>query len=281
MLSNATPLPSKFRLSAIALLSLLILPAIGFAQLVDPAIWSEQVGLNADNASDGGLGNDDAVPEPQSASLSGSSYSIDGSVSFNSPGAPNATADMSASYTSGLSSFLGGSVTCQIIFSFRVVETSPPPITLQNVRVDITASGTADAGGDSDLFSNALATFVVGTPAQPTMVDLSATASNSGGVLSDSFNETNQIILGPSGGANVTMTVQATIAPEVLVSGTSATATAFVDPIIVMADELIVGGGGANYRDHYVIEFVDGYWALGSTPVQPTTWGKIKSLYGN
>ena len=281
MLSNATPLPRKFGLFVIAFFSLLILPATGSAQLIDPATWVENVSLDADASVGSASGSDDALPEPLIPGLGGPGYDIDGSVTFNSPGAPNTTAAMSASYTSGLSSFLGGAAHCEINFSFRVVETSPPPFTLANVRVDITASGTADAGGDSELFANVSAIFIVGTPAQPTLVNLCAEANNND-FPSSSFNETNQIILGPTGGANVTMIATASINGEVLVSGTSATATAFVDPVIVISDDLIVGGNGAKYSDHYAIEFADGYWALGMpTPVEHTTWGKIKRLYAN
>jgi hypothetical protein len=270
----------RLGLSAVVLLALLV-PAMGSAQLSD-AVWSEAVSLNADLDGNDGTGIDPFVFEPQSTSLSGSSYSIDGSISFASPGPPNATATISASYQSGLSSFLGGSSSCQILFQFTVFETSPPPVSVATVPVDISATGTADAGGDTPFYADADVIFTVATISQPDLVRWTASANNGQGPTSDSFNETTEIDFGPGVSVDVRMIASCELYSQTgLQPGTSASSTAYVDPVFTIADELIVGGGGASYRDHYDIGLSPGYWALGSTPAAPTTWGKIKKLYTN
>lgn len=43
----------------------------------------------------------------------------------------------------------------------------------------------------------------------------------------------------------------------------------------------IIPGTTDNFRDFYEVEFSPGYWALGfPTATTPTSWGRIKSLYG-
>jgi len=58
-------------------------------------------------------------------------------------------------------------------------------------------------------------------------------------------------------------------------------ATATLLATITMSPGLIPGTD-FKYSDYYRIEYSPGYWALGEpTPVAPTTWGRIKSLYSN
>ena len=77
---------------------------------------------------------------------------------------------------------------------------------------------------------------------------------------------------------NASLIAQASITAFGVDAG-GASASAFVDPIIEVADETIPGTSD-SYRDHFDIEFGNGYYALGDpTPVEPATWGRIKSLY--
>jgi hypothetical protein len=276
--SNPASCTLSLFLSAVVLLSLLLVPTTGSAQLSD-VVWSETAYVHADNTSDEKAGVDTDAPEPLSAMLTGSSYSIDGSVSFASPGPPNSTTTMNASYVSGLAEFLGGAAACQILFQFTVSEISSPPVSINTVPVTISATGSAEAGGDSQLYAEGEVIFSVGPVSEP-LIWWTAVADNSQGQASDFFDETTQIELAPGASVNVNMANASELYPQgALQPGTSANCTAYVDPVFTIADELIPGGGGATYGDHYEVQVSPGFWALGQVPVEPTSWGRIKRLF--
>ena len=87
-------------------------------------------------------------------------------------------------------------------------------------------------------------------------------------------------MLAPDEVVNGSISVSANIWPNEMQAGSSSSSTGWVDPIVSIANQTIPESS-ANYRDHYEIEYAPGYWALGSTPVQETTWGRIKQLYAN
>ena len=247
------------------------------AQLAD-VTWVESAFVNADAANDGQAGSDDAMPEPQNAALGGTGYTISGSVSFTSPGPPNATSAISGGYQSGLS-FLGGTSYCRIDFELAVRQTSAPPVPAGMIPVRVIANGTADATGDAALFAVANAAFDLATQSGPLLGE-QALADNSAGTGSDAFNVNTVVQIATDVVAFGSLTASANISAEVLQGGTSGSATAFVDPIIEVDDQMIPGSS-ASYRDHYEVEFAAGWFALGPAPTKETTWGKIKRLYAN
>jgi hypothetical protein len=166
-----------------------------------------------------------------------------------------------------------------INYQFAVRETSSPPVSVSTVPVNVQVQGTADADGDGALFAQASAGANFWSLVQGTMDVWQVSADNSQGQASDSFNESVQYMLEPDEVVNGGLQVSANINPKKMQNNTSSSSIGWADPIIEIADETIPGGGGATYRDHYEIEFANGYWALGSIPVQDTTWGKIKRLY--
>jgi len=58
-------------------------------------------------------------------------------------------------------------------------------------------------------------------------------------------------------------------------------ATASVGPAFEITGDFIPGTE-SQYRDFFEIEYSPGYWALrDTTPVAPTTWGKLKAFYSH
>ena len=244
------------------------------AQLSDAA-WNETLTLTTNLGTDYYPGVDPAVPEPQVGSLSGTNYGADGSVTFGS-GPPNVTSSANATYTSGIT-YLGVTSYCRIDFQFAVRQTSAPPVAVTTVPVNVTVQGTVGVAGG--IFASAFSTVNLATFQGP-IASWAAGVDNSAGTATDGFNETVQIDLAPDLVVDGDMTADAGIAGEVLVTGTFATASSWVDPVIAVADETIPGSSD-SYRDHYEIEFSPGYYALDQSPVERTTWGKIKRLYGD
>ena len=268
-------LPSIFTLCVVTLM-FVVSPALG--QLTNVQ-WNESLNLDAvPDENDNQVGISSSTPEPLSGSLSGPGYSLSGSVSFASPGAPNATSQVSGSYSSGLQ-FLGGSAYCRIDFQFGVVMTSTPPVVVVDVPVDVEIQGRVEVSGNGDIFANAFSSVNFGTTVGP-LGAWSAVVANSSGPDTASFDERDlRFLVAQASVVFGDMTASASISAEVLVPDSGTFAFAWVDPVIEVADELIPGGGGATYRDHFEIEFADGYWALGQAPNRNTTWGRIKQLY--
>ena len=279
MSKNITP-PALLIVAGILLvISILVLPVPGHAQLV-PTAWNESLSFGADQQSDSHAGVDPDNPEPQSGSLSGSSWNLDGSITFGPAGPPQATSTINGSYNSGLSGFLGGTAYVRIDFEWAVRQTSTPPVSVSLVPVKVEADGKAEADGDAAMFAVADADFNIATISGPLM-SLEAIVDNSSGSAVDSFEVDTTIMLAPDVVVFGDLTASANIAAEVLQGGTSSSATAFIDPVFEVSDELIPGTS-SSYKDFFEVEFGAGYFALGNpTPVKTTTWGKIKSLYGN
>lgn len=256
-------------------LVLVMLPGSARAQLATTT-WLEGLNLNADSQTNSKGNTDPKLPEEFSGSLQGDDYSVEGSVSFGPPGPPQATCTVTASYQSGLSSFLGGNATVLINFQFAVREIEPPPIAVTEVPVNVAAVGNADVGQGSELYSIATVAFTLST-SSGILADYSAFATNDPGPLSAMFDATDQLMLMPDMGVTGTLSAGATIAQQGLQSNTTGSVTAFVDPVIEVADVVIPGTGNRTYGEFFEVEFGPGYLAL--TPVVPATWGKIKRLY--
>ena len=239
--------------------------------------WEESLSFDlAPDSSYYETGETNVVPEPLSASFDGLTYSYSGSISFTSPGTPNVTCEVSGDYQTGLTTF-GGTAFGRIEFQFRVQQTSPPPVSVGMVPVVVMASGSVQATGNGDLYASGASVFTVSTSLGPILND-AAFAENTGGSSSDSFFLNQQLALMPGEVVTTVMAATATFASFTIQDNMFATAFAYIDPVIEVADETIPGSG-ASYRDHYHVEFGSGYDALGSTPVRETTWGRIKGLY--
>jgi len=256
----------------------LLAPSTGHAQL-SATMWNESLSLDADATSGGQPGADSELPEPLSDNLSGSQYSIDGSVSFGPPGPPQATSTVSGSYTSGLNNFLGGNAYVRIDFTFQVRQTSSPPVSVSAVPITVHAAGSVNATGDAAMFANASSSFELFTSQGP-LVSYDVMASNGTGGSSDSFNEMFQTTLAPDLTVSGAMTASANVGAEGLQPNIQGSATAFIDPVIEVVDD-VIPGTGSSYRDYFDIEFGSGYFALDTVPVEPATWGQIKTRYGN
>ena len=189
------------------------------------------------------------------------------------------TASIVADYGSGDLLDLSGTLIGFVNFQFAVREKSSPPVTVDTVPVNVYGVGTADTDGDAELYASASAGLSFWSLVQGTIEVWQVSVNNMEGPASESHTQDSQYLLEPDEVVNGGITVSAVVNPSTMQPGTSSSSMGWVDPIIEVADEAIPGGGGSTYRDHYEIEFAPGYWALGTMPVQETTWGRIKQLY--
>jgi hypothetical protein len=246
---------------------------------LENASWLESVALTSSDSSLSRDGVDDAVPEPLTASVTGVGYSQDGQVVFPQRGAPNVAVTLGAQHESGLA-LIGSLVGCRINFQFRVLESAIPPVPVTAVPVHIHAQGTADAAGDSTLRAASFSRFTLISTALLVSWDVSADNVGGGAPPSDAFDNDDQLELAPDEVVSGEIFVDASVGAESPPAGTASSAQATFDPAIEVAD-MTIPGTSAAFRDYFTVEFSPGYFALGQTPVEQTTWGKIKRLYRN
>jgi hypothetical protein len=242
------------------------------AQLTD-VTWIETIDFQADGISESQIGLDDSAPENINATLVDVGYGLSGSVSHVYQAAPNAKSEIVGSYTSGLNALSGN---CRGSVSFKIVvrETSAPPVSVSAIPVQVVASGSAMVTGDGSLPASADAFFRLKDEGGPLITD-HASVNNEHGAANASF-ELDQIVeiaadvvIDGSFSAFVAIT---TGNPQ---GGSSSSGTAEVDPLFEIVDQLIPGSS-ASYRDHYKVEFANGWYAL---PTKETSWGEIKAKY--
>ena len=158
-------------------------------------------------------------------------------------------------------------------------------VSVMSVPVTIQAQGTATTEG-SPSFCDPICFYDVAATAQSTIrlgesgsiLNLTVT-STLGSVMPSAFDTTFTYALAPGAIVDGSLEAIAHIGVELGAVEDFAKATAFIDPQFVVSDELIPGTS-SKYSDYYEIEYGPGYWALGNpSPVNTTTWGKIKALY--
>jgi hypothetical protein len=250
------------------------LPSRASCQLRDVE-WKEAVTLGSQLGSVTHEGADPARPEPQNWIVGANGYALSGSVTFD-VGPPNTRTHIEGDNQSTYSDMAGQAVST-IVFEFVVRETSPPPVAVSQVPVTAVLRGGASAGGDAVLYANGFASADLSTP-RGSIGFWSTEVDNGSGPVSKEFNETVRYELSPHVIVTGTLTARSRMATDIRVTLTAASASAWVDPVIAIADETIPGTA-LSYRDHYQIETAPGYWALDTVPVRTTTWGKIKRLY--
>ena len=255
----------------LALVVCLATSSVATAQL-SPAQWAESMTLSAGFSQRVWYGSDPSSPEAHSEEFG----TLKGILEYGSAGRPEIIAKESASGTSsGYSGTTHGALTTE----FRVVETSAPPMSLTYVPITVTAEGYVESAGSGcvDFYvcnqARAIVHFGVWT---------------SGATYEDST----ESWVGARENINLTKVVPAlvnrvftmNITANAYVSkvfGSTVSATADISCAVAVSSDLIPGTE-SRYSDFFQIEYSPGYWALGNpTPVAPTTWGKIKSLYSN
>jgi hypothetical protein len=251
-----------------------LFPPEALCQLHDVE-WKEAVTLGSQLGTVTYEGADAVRPEPQDAVVGANGYVLSGSVTFD-PGPPNTRTSIEGDNTGTFFDMVGQAVST-IVFEFVVRETSPPPAAVSRVPVTAVLRGGATAGGDAALFASGFASADLSTP-RGSVGYWSTEVDNAGGPASREFNETVRHELSPHVIVTGTLTARSRMATDIRERRTTASASAWVDPVIAIADETIPGTA-VNYRDHFQIETAPGYWALDTVPARTTTWGKIKRLY--
>ena len=260
-----------------AALLFLPLPSVARAQL-QPTTWTETATSVTNTLTDDDNGSDDALPENLSTGLNGSTWTLASSVTYPPSGPPQVTVTAQGSYTSGSLTYFLTSASSSVAFEIQVKQTNSPPVAVSMVPVTITTQGSVGVSGNVQMYPYANASVVVYQNA--TFLVNEMIYASLGGPTSDSFNVTNTAMFPPGAPLSGTMQVIANVAAEGSpTAGTSAIATAMVDPAFAVADQ-IIPGTSSSYRDYFEIEYGAGFWELNNTPVEhTTTWGRIKRMY--
>lgn len=241
------------------LLLLLHAPPI-LAQPLAPATFFEQIrgGSVCDNFVDGGAS--DALPEgigdiiSGACSLGPSTYSV-GMDAITAAGTgpgpqvtpPLARVDGSAT-AGGMNIAVGGDAIASVSYEVRITEAVSPPGSGQLVPIDITSIGFAEISG-----SGATATAVLSTSGG-LVFNSSAFASSTFGPTTDGFNVSRTFNLSPGTRFRVALRSEGQIS---LSTPTAGGFTAFVDPVIEIADVLFPGTN-QSFREFYTVEFSPG-----------------------
>lgn len=262
---------------ALALGIPVLVPALAAAQL-QATQWFETLSVQANNANDTVLGSMVAQPEALETSVIDGGAGSSSQVTFGSPGPPSGTATVSA-FAELNETDLTAVANITINFFFRVVQTATPPVSVTDVPISVTATGSVEAGGSAHIMAQCLSDVTI-LRNQVVILDVSAAADNnpvSGAPTEAAFDETAVANVPVGSVMSGALIAQASIGGFDVDPG-SASATAYVDPVIEVSPGLIPGTS-ESYRDYFDIEFGPGYFALGETPVQPTTWGDLKARY--
>jgi hypothetical protein len=254
-------------------------PSLVSAQLFSTT-WDEAVTLTADTEEESTLGLDSSLPQPLSGALSGTDYSVDGSIAFAPSGPPRATANLSGSYTSGVSSTLEGNALVHIVYHFQVREIAAPPVAIVGpIPVTVDAWGHVDVTGEPIMLARAYSRFSLYSPTDQLALR-EIEVWNLSALRSRNFHES--VDLKTVAGVPFSVALTSIAAVELLdpESISQGTATASVDPAVIEIGEGTIPGTSESFRDYYEIEFGPGYWALDPAPVEPVTWGQLKTRYG-
>lgn len=277
----------------------IIWPILSAAQTpqLEPTTWMESFSLVAADSITGVSGEDHLAPDEISDSVSKDGASGSASVTYHlgmypdpcTPamgGGPRGLVEAAGSIAPGSPVDVLAGFTIDFQFRPRMIAT--PPVTVTEVPISVSTCGSVSAGGDSVVFALAFSSIVVvhqvqGQPAN-FLANVVINASNrpTGGFPpTASFNFTvfeNFPVDAILDGTMVTSV--AVRSPSDPSASGSATADAFVDPLIEITD-LLIPNTSERYRDYFDIEFSAGYFALGdpTTPTLPQTWGGLKTRY--
>jgi len=259
------------------------------AQLLGQTTWYEKISLLVDSTVQLTTGMDLAAPDAIDDSLTTSGWGASGYLSFGPPGPPDLTAHAYAQRSDG------GPVDAAIaeskgyvVFQFVVRRTLAPPVSVSLIPVTIEAHGNTFIRGD--VVCDSLGCLVAGQPvasaqititrSNTTLVDRTITSDSSTPndrslILAEDHDTPVDVVV------NGRIEVHSTVQMQQLDLNEWGGATATITPDFYVSSEFIPGTY-SKYSDYYHLEYSPGYWALGNpTPVQTTTWGKIKSLYSN
>ena len=256
----------------------LLFAAAASAQLT-PATWIETVILGAGDVTQEWDGQNDALPEPLLYTLPSVGSLIEGDLTFGPTGPPF----ISALAKQSMSNYGGGEATSRgrVTFQLRLIEKSAPPVVVDYVPLRIGVQGSVVVSGNCSQFCIGSAGAAIVLMNGDIEVLRKTASANMHGDLGPILLDSNQSIsLHPQTVLTGSVIVQAYVggAP---IPGMRAEATAFAGPAFEITSAFIAGTE-SQYRDFFEIEYSPGYWALGNpTPVTPTTWGRIKSLYSD
>ena len=246
--------------------TMFVLAPVASAQLSDTQ-WQEATQVQRDNQSDVDAGAPFA-PVNTSSSLQG----VSATVAYpDTPSPPSVTSTVSGSANGDVViAWAFASVT----FQFQLNEIMAPVVSITSVPMSVTAMGTASATGTVEFSATARASLDLFSQMIGSLVMLEADGTSF-------FDETVAFAIDPDEVVTGVILASAQITTGDLGATDNASAEAFVDPIFVVSSD-IIPGTSTRYDEVYEVEFSPGYWALGNpTPVEPSTWGRIKQLYTN
>jgi len=264
-------------------------PALAHAQWI-PTDWEERVILIVGTKTQPSYGQDPLAPEPLQDTESNLGCTLDGKLSYGPPGAPSMLGHTqgqqvtSNAHVTPVTATAAGSVTFQV----RVTQKATPPVPVNVVPITIYAHGSVRNEGSpptgcSGYFcqhfvkANGSVSLVINSDTQQ-FLNHSIVAGYLGANLS--FNEAVIHDIPPNVMLQGEMNVSSMVDMQNADIGMLAICNTAVSFQFVLADAHIPGTQ-VWFSDYFKIEYSPGYWALDATPVQPTTWGRIKTLYSN
>jgi hypothetical protein len=252
-----------------------LLTAPASAQL-QPTSWTELVGFFICLSDPRWLGQDPASPEPLLQSVTATNYSLETDLTFGPPGPPFVTAHSEGTLSAYLYCAFQNRATAQgtVTFQLRIIEKAPPPVVVESVPMMISIHGSVVTAANS--YGDAVASVAIMNGNTEVFRKLSeaSTGGNPGPIPLDA---TKTVSMQPGVVLDGSISVLSVVALYTLGTGIGATASAGSD-FEITSD--VIPGTNYLYRNFFDIEYSPGYWALGNpTPVQTSTWGKIKSQY--
>jgi len=267
------------------------------AQLA-PAIWDEQITLRVPNLYSWSfefIGLDPSLPESYVDSLSGAGCSTAAALSYGPPGPPSLSVHAEAHHYTGDLNNLGSRearsiANERVTFNARVRQVGTPPVPVSTVpvvtkyRINSRIRGSTGSCTQTqcplDAAVMAQAVLLVYSEENGQFVNRNLIAQN---YMVDMDGSPDLVNFEVPPGEILYASLQAlvTVAVEHTDPGSWGEANASVQAQLEVSPNPIPGTM-AKYSDYFQMEYSPGYSALeNSTPVIPTTWGKLKTIYSS
>ena len=232
-----------------------------------PTEWTEYIRLDWGYTYQEWRGQDTYFPEPLAHSISYSPCtSVEGDLTFGPPGPPLVIAQSQVSApTCFLEGLYRAITSCYVTFNLRIVEKATPPVAVESVPLMI---GIKSSLAASAQFSGGTAWLNIDNAGTRVFEKRSDGGYDTGPIEVDS---TATVSIQPGAVLTGSMWVSA--------GSVAGVTTGSVGCDFEIASD-VIPGTEYQYRDFFEIEYSSDYWALGNpTPVQTSTWGKIKGQY--
>jgi hypothetical protein len=273
----------------------LLFPGVASTQTLSQTKWREYITLTGNDDVHETWGSDLYAPESLSDSLKFYIWGSSGSLSYGPPGPPEFTVhaygkmDTAPSATGAMAPHAIYPIAVargHVEFEFAVRAIATPPVPVPSLPVIIKANGATSLRGSHDCELSGCG--YDGTPSASVTItvraqDLTLMDETVASVYSVGQNHIVEISelhdISPDVVLSASVEAVGTVRVDRLEYNQWGEASASIRSDIEVSSDLIPGTD-SKYSDYFEIEYSPGYWALvDPSPINPTTWGKIKALY--